>query len=191
MRRAGRRSLAATAGKMMIRQSRRPSLDAGGRLVASRCRRGDRFAGGRQSAGHDGLPAEIKDGVRSLGDAGSSPWRCALPIRDAITLGQRGNSAHAGCTSAGIVRNAAGREPGGEAGDLLSRAPHFTLVELQEAVAGSIETVPLAGMPTSIASLIVNKDGHRLGLAMNDAASFLAGQPIVGSALKCPRVLPR
>jgi hypothetical protein len=68
---------------------------------------------------------------------------------------------------------------------------HFTLAELQEAVAGSIETVPLAGMPTTIASLIVNKDGHRLGLAVNDAASSLAGKPIVGSALMCPRELLR
>ena len=67
----------------------------------------------------------------------------------------------------------------------------FTLAELQEAVGGDIETVPLAGMPTNIALLIVNKDGHRLGLAVNDAASFLAGQSVVGVALMCPRGLLR
>lgn len=67
----------------------------------------------------------------------------------------------------------------------------FTLAELQEAVGGSIKTVPLAGMPTSIALLIVNEDGHRLGLAVNDAARFVAGQPIVGTALMCPRELLR
>ena len=65
----------------------------------------------------------------------------------------------------------------------------FTLAELQEAVGGSIETVPLAGMPRSISLLIINKDGHRLGLAVNEAASFVAGQIIVGSALMCPREL--
>jgi len=68
---------------------------------------------------------------------------------------------------------------------------HFTPAELQEAVGGSIETVPLAGMPTNIALLIVNKDGPRLGLAVNDAGSFLAGQLTVGSALMCPRELLR
>jgi hypothetical protein len=68
---------------------------------------------------------------------------------------------------------------------------HFTLAELQEAVGGSIETVPLAGMPASIAVLIVNKDGHDLRLAVNDAASFVVGQPIVGAALMCPRELLR
>ena len=67
----------------------------------------------------------------------------------------------------------------------------FTLAELEEAVGGSIETVPLAGMPGTIALLIVNKDGHRLGLAVNDAASFVAGQVVVGSALMCPRELLR
>jgi hypothetical protein len=67
----------------------------------------------------------------------------------------------------------------------------FTLAELQEAVGGSIETVPLAGTPTNIALLIVNKDGHRLGLAVNDAASFLAGQLITGAALMCLRELLR
>jgi|SRR5262245_35086505 len=70
----------------------------------------------------------------------------------------------------------------------------FTLAELQEAVGGDIETVPLAGMPASIALLIVNivnKDGHRLGLAVNDAATFVAGRVIVGAALMCPRELLR
>jgi hypothetical protein len=68
---------------------------------------------------------------------------------------------------------------------------HFTLAELQEAVGGSIETVLLAGMPASIALPIVNRDGHRLGLAVNDAASFVAGQLVVGAALICPRELLR
>src|SRR5215468_5616951 len=67
----------------------------------------------------------------------------------------------------------------------------FTLAELQEAVGGSIETVPLAGMPTNIALLIVNRDGRALRLAVNDAASFVTGQPIVGAALMCPRELLR
>jgi hypothetical protein len=67
----------------------------------------------------------------------------------------------------------------------------FTLAELQEAVGGSIETVALAGLPTNIALLIVNKDGHRLGLAVNDAGSFLAGQCVVGAALcVSPRAAP-
>jgi len=67
----------------------------------------------------------------------------------------------------------------------------FTLAELQEAVGGDIETVSLAGMSTSIALLIVNKDGHRLGLAVNDAATFVAGRVIVGAALMCPQELLR
>src|SRR5262249_56715781 len=68
----------------------------------------------------------------------------------------------------------------------------FPLAELQEAVGGDIETVSLAGMPTNIALLIVNKDGHRLGLAVNDAATFVAGRGILGGALLCsPQVLPR
>src|SRR5262249_21768580 len=67
----------------------------------------------------------------------------------------------------------------------------FTLAELQEAVGGSIERVALAGLPPNIALLIVDKDGHRLGLAVNDAGSFLAGQCVVGAALMCPRELLR
>jgi len=67
----------------------------------------------------------------------------------------------------------------------------FTLAELHEAVGGDIETVPLAGMPASIALLIVNKDAHRLGLEVNDAATFVAGRVIVGAALMCPRELLR
>src|SRR5262249_33419094 len=67
----------------------------------------------------------------------------------------------------------------------------FTLAELQEAVGGSIETVPLAGMPTNIALLIVNKDGHTPRPPVDDAASFLAGQFITGAALMCPRELLR
>src|SRR5262245_15880608 len=65
----------------------------------------------------------------------------------------------------------------------------FTHAELQEALGGDIEVLPLAGMPTNIALLIVNQDGHRLGLALNDAATFLAGQRTVGPALMCPREL--
>jgi len=44
---------------------------------------------------------------------------------------------------------------------------------------------------SSIALLIVNKDHHRLGLALNDAASFVAGQPIEGVAFIYPRELLR
>jgi len=68
---------------------------------------------------------------------------------------------------------------------------HFTLSELEGSVGGSNEAVPLAGMPASIAVLIVNKDGHDLRLAVNDAASFVVGQPIVGAALMCPQELLR
>src|SRR5262249_53971557 len=67
----------------------------------------------------------------------------------------------------------------------------FTLAELQEAVGGDIETVSLAGMPTNIALLIVTKAAHRLGLAVNDAATFVAGRVIVGAALMCPQELLR
>src|SRR5262245_27365847 len=67
----------------------------------------------------------------------------------------------------------------------------FTAAELQEALGGDFETLPLIGMPTSIALLIVKKDDHCPGLAVNDAASFLAGRPIVGAALMCPRGLVR
>jgi hypothetical protein len=76
--------------------------------------------------------------------------------------------------------------------ELLQRAvpdngTDFTLAELHEAVGGYIETVPVAGFPPSLLLLIVNEDGHRLGLLRNEYASKLAGQLIVGTAVLTPR----
>lgn len=55
-----------------------------------------------------------------------------------------------------------------------------TLEALQAEVGGYIETVRLR---VDNAVMIVNEEGLLLGLPYNAAASALAGQPIVGTAL--------
>lgn len=67
---------------------------------------------------------------------------------------------------------------------------HFSLDELQEAVGGYVEVVPLprrALNPGADVVMIVNEDGLRLQLAPNDMASVLAERPIVGTVVVCPR----
>jgi hypothetical protein len=58
----------------------------------------------------------------------------------------------------------------------------FSLKELQEAVGGYIEMVYL---PNGI--MVVNEEGLLKGLPLNQLASQLAGQPIVGNVLVCDR----
>jgi hypothetical protein len=67
----------------------------------------------------------------------------------------------------------------------------FTLDELHEAVGGYIETVPLPGVSPELLLLIVNEEGQRLQLPVNEAATHLMGQAILGPALLCPRELIR
>lgn len=62
----------------------------------------------------------------------------------------------------------------------------YTLEELQAAVGGMIELVPLpAGGLGGEAIMVVNENGISEGLKLNNLASSLAGQPIVGPALIC------
>ncbi len=61
----------------------------------------------------------------------------------------------------------------------------FTLDELQAFVGGYIEAVYLQERERRV--LLVNEDGRAQGLPHNEAASILAGQPVVGDALLCTR----
>ena len=58
----------------------------------------------------------------------------------------------------------------------------YSLKELQTAVDGFIELVHLDSQQV----LVVNEDGLRLRLPVNDKASDIAGRLIVGDSLLCP-----
>jgi len=58
----------------------------------------------------------------------------------------------------------------------------YSLEELQTAVDGFIELVHLDSQQV----LVVNEDGLRLRLPVNDKASDIAGRLIVGDSLLCP-----
>jgi len=63
----------------------------------------------------------------------------------------------------------------------------FTLEELHAVCGGYIETVRLALVSPTVALLVVNEEGMRLELPLNPTATRLAGQPILGTVLLCPR----
>lgn len=64
----------------------------------------------------------------------------------------------------------------------IGRGP--TLEKLQEVVGGYVEAVPI---PNSDGSgvLLVNEEGLLKGLGINQIASVIAGQSIVGNAVVC------
>ena len=63
-----------------------------------------------------------------------------------------------------------------------SNGTSYSLKELQTAVDGFIELVHLDSQQV----LVVNEDGLRLRLPVNDKASDIAGRLIVGDSLLCP-----
>ena len=63
-----------------------------------------------------------------------------------------------------------------------ARGNRYSLEELQTAVDGFIELVHLDSQQV----LVVNEDGLRLRLPVNDKASDIAGRLIVGDSLLCP-----
>ena len=66
---------------------------------------------------------------------------------------------------------------------------YFSLEELQEAVGGYIELVPIPAIPGAV--LIVDEDGLSKRLPANDVATYLAQQRVVGPVVMCARALLR
>jgi hypothetical protein len=61
----------------------------------------------------------------------------------------------------------------------------LSLRQLHDAVGGYIELVPLD--PSYGTIMFCNEDGLRLCLEMNDIASSMAGQTIVGNVILCEK----
>lgn len=71
--------------------------------------------------------------------------------------------------------------PDGSSGVLVSANGKFSLEELQTAVGGYIELVPIRSLTGDF--LVVDEDGLSKELPLNNDASAFANKPIVGTAL--------
>lgn len=65
--------------------------------------------------------------------------------------------------------------------------PKLLLTQMQEAVEGYIELVPICNPNYADKMMFCNEDGHRLGKEFNSVASMMAGQPILGNVLVCEK----
>jgi len=76
-------------------------------------------------------------------------------------------------------------------GDELNIIPksgaELSLAQMQEAVGGYIELVPINNPDYADKLMFCNEDGHRLGNEPNSVASMMAGQEIVGNVLVCEK----
>lgn len=63
----------------------------------------------------------------------------------------------------------------------------LSLAQMQEAVEGFIELVPVCNPNYADKMMFCNEDGHRLGKEFNSIASMMAGHPILGNVLVCEK----
>jgi hypothetical protein len=61
----------------------------------------------------------------------------------------------------------------------------ISLGQMQGAVEGFIELVPMLNSDHADKIMFCNEDGHRLGKEYNSVASMMAGQQIVGNVIVC------